>query len=152
MNEPIILSPLEFPFVWVAFVLNWGGAVACVLFAFRLWQATSARWWLLIGAAYLLSLVWFVARCVISGSLPLPHGMASPEVPLPPSSAYTFGSSRMVQVQYDFNIVTPLIAVALWWACQATGGASEPGASPLHGGPAEPAGNSGVAGGPPSVS
>jgi hypothetical protein len=141
MNEPVILSPLEFPLAWVAFVLSWGGAVACVLFAFKLWQATSARWWLLIGAAFLLSILSFIARCVISGSLPLPHGMAPPEVPLPASTAYTFGSSRMVQVQYDFSIVTPLIAVALWWAYHATRGATEPVASP-NGGPEKPTGNS----------
>ena len=71
---------MEFPLAWVAFVLSWAGAVACVLFAFKLWQATSARWWLLIGAAFLLSILSFIARCVMSGSLPLPHGMASPAV------------------------------------------------------------------------
>lgn len=66
MNEPVILSPLEFPFAWVAFVVNWGGALACVFLAYRLWQATSARWWLLIGAAFLLSILSFITRCVIS--------------------------------------------------------------------------------------
>ena len=151
MNEPVILSPLEFPLAWVAFVLSWGGAVACVLFAFKLWQATSARWWLLIGAAFLLSILSFITRCVISGSLPLPQGMASPEVPLPPSSAYTFGSSRTVQVQYDFSLVTPLIAVALWWAYRTTNPITEP-CAPPSGGPAKPGGNSGVREGPPSVS
>lgn len=151
MNEPVVLSPLEFPFAWVTFVLNWGGAVACVLFAFRLWQATSARWWLLIGAAYLLSLGSFIARCVIFGCLPLPHGMASSEVPLPPSATYTFGKSRMVQVEYDLNITAPLIGIALWWAYRTIKPRTEPGPSP-KGGPAKQLGNTGVSGGPPSVS
>jgi len=151
MNEPIVLSPLEFPLAWVAFVVNWGGVLACMVLAFRLWQATSARWWLLIGAAFLLSLLSFIGRSVISGSLPLPHGMASPEVPLPTSSANTFGFSRTVQVEYNFSIVTPLLAVALWWAYQATRRITEPGAPP-NGGPALPSGNSGVTEGPPLVS
>ncbi len=116
MNEPIILSPLEFPIVWAAFVLNWGGALVCVLFAFRLWQRTSARWWLLIGAAFLLSILSFIARCVIGGALPLPHGIAFPAVPLPPSTEHALGSSRMIRVEYDLNIVAPLIGIALWWA------------------------------------
>jgi hypothetical protein len=120
------------------------------ILAFRLWQATSARWWLLIGAAFLLSLLSFIGRSVISGSLPLPHGMASPEVSLPASSANTFGFSRTVQVEYNFSIVTPLLAVALWWAYQATRRVTEPGASP-SGGPATRPSNSGVPKGPPSV-
>ena len=151
MNEPVILSPLAFPFAWVSFVLNWGGAVACIVFAFRLWQATSARWWLLIGSAFLLSVLLFVARCVFSGSMPLPHGMASPEVPLSPSTAYTFGSSRTMLVAYDFNITTPIIAAALWWAYRATKLTTEPGASP-NGGPTIPPLNSRATEGPPSVS
>lgn len=151
MNEPVILSPLEFPFAWVAFVLSWGGAVACVLFAFKLWQATSARWWLLIGAAFLLSILSFIARCVMSGSLPLPHGMASPQIPLAPSSEYTFGYSRTVRVAYDLNIAAPLIAAALWWAYRATKPTTEPGTSP-NGGPRTVFGNSDPSQGPPSVS
>ena len=151
MSEPVILSPLEFPLTWAAFVLSWGGAVACVLFAFKLWPATSARWWLLIGAAFLLSILSFIARCVMSRSLPLPHGMASPAVPLPPSTSYTFGSSRMVRVEYDWNIAAPLIGIALWLAYRAIKPTTEPGAPP-NGGPAKPGGNSGVREGPPSVS
>ena len=144
MNEPVILSPLEFPFAWVGFVLSWGGAAACVLFAFMLWKATSARWWLLIGAAFLLSILSFIARCVISGSLQVPHGLASPEVPLPPSTAYTFGSSRMVRVEYDLNIAAPLIGIALWWAYRTI--------KPTNGSPAKPGSNVDVREGPPSVS
>ena len=120
MSEPIILSPLEFPFAWLAFVVNWGSAALCVFFAFKLWRTTLAHWWLLIGAAFLLSIVSFVGRCVISGSAPLPHGMASPEVPLPASTANTFAFSRTVRVEYDFSIAGPLVAAALWWAYRST--------------------------------
>jgi hypothetical protein len=151
MNEPIILSPLEFPFAWVAFLLKWGGALLCVFFAFRLWQVTSARWWLLIGAAFLLSVLSFIVCCVLSGSLPLPHGMASPEVPLPPSTAYTVGWSRVVQVAYDWDITAPVIALALWWAYCTIKPTADPAVSP-KGGAATPGGNSEARDGPSSVS
>jgi hypothetical protein len=57
----------------------------------------------------------------------------------------------MVRVENDWNIVAPLIGIALWWAYRAIKPTTEPGASP-NGGPAEPPDNSGISGGPPSVS
>jgi hypothetical protein len=151
MPEPFILSPLEFPFAWGIFAIKWGGTVLCVLFAFRLWRATAARWWLLIGAAFLLSLVTFLVRCAMFGSLPLPQGLASPTESLPPPNEHSAVFRKTVQVSYDLDLVAPVVAMALGWAYRVTKPITEP-AAPPEGGPATQCGNAGVTEGPPSVS
>jgi hypothetical protein len=152
MPEPFILSPLQHPFAWVAFVLKWGGSILCVFFAFRLWHVRSGGWWALIGAGFLLSLVAYLVQCAMFGIVPLPQGDAYPDVPLSPSAEYSGGFSRMIRVEYEWDITAPFVAVALWWAYRSTTKpVTEPGAAP-NGGPATRLGNSGAMEGPPSVS
>jgi hypothetical protein len=119
--EIIFLSPLHYPVQWAAFLVKWGSTLLCVLFAFRLWRITSDRWWMLISIAFLLSIVWYVAVSALIGAPPLPIGFVESEglvekAAFPePSATFT----QTIRTEHEWDIVAPIIAVALWTACRA---------------------------------
>ncbi len=127
--EAIILSPVHYPVVWVAFLLKWGASGACVFLGIRLWRATTARWWLLLSVAFLLPIVSYVVQCGLVGMPPLPLGYVSAERFMESSAEPTATFSRTVMVSLEWDITAPLVALALWWAYRIRRSNPEPGAS-----------------------
>jgi hypothetical protein len=117
--ETVILSPLDHPVVWLAFILKWGGSALGVVFAFRLWRSTSTLWWMLICAAFLLSIVSYIVQSALEGTLPLPLGIIEPGGPLQTRTEFSATSTYTITMQYEWDIVAPIIAAALWCAWNA---------------------------------
>lgn len=114
--EAIILSPVDYPLVWVAFLLKWGASGACVFFGVRIWRTTTERWWLLLSAAFLLPIVSYVVQCGLLGLPPLPLGYQGAERFVESSTEPAATFSRTVMVSLEWDVTAPLVALALWWA------------------------------------
>jgi hypothetical protein len=110
--EAVILSPIHHPVAWVAFLAKWGGSALCVAFAFKLWSATSDRWWLLVGFAFLLPIAGYVVQCAQVGMLPLPLGYVESEHSSQ-STRLSATFTRTLIVSYEWDITAPLVAAAL---------------------------------------
>ena len=118
-SEPVTLSPLEFPVVWLAFLLQWTSVLICAYLGFRLWRATSQKWWLLIGAAFAFSICSLLIQSLRMGVPPLPVGYRDPESVIETSNEFSTTMVDSILISYQWDFVTPVIAIALWLAYRA---------------------------------
>jgi len=124
----VILSPLESPITYMAFVLTWVSCLFCIWVSIYFYRTQKGPWWLLVAAAFAFPLLAEGSLCLLHGLPPLPYRLVYPEQSLHPpplgpeaysgpgARAQTTTTLTMSVSRAQWSFYPPMMALALGWA------------------------------------
>jgi len=111
------LSPLDEPWAYAAFCLQWLSSLVCVFVSVQFFRKQKGAWWLIIALAFALPLIGQTFFGLFHGLPPLPYGTIYPDQHgAPASPGYSNNTTTGVTVNIYWDTLSPLIALALGWA------------------------------------
>jgi hypothetical protein len=111
-----ILSPLDEPWAYLAFILHWVSCLVCVFVGIYFYRQKKGTWWLLIALAFALPLLENIVTNFWLGLPPLPYGTAYPDLVSSAPPGYAGNIIKRQEVDIRLDSVAPIMALALGWA------------------------------------
>jgi hypothetical protein len=110
MPHYYVLSPLEQPWAYLAYVVNGISSLVIILVSLYFFRRLKKYWWLLFALAFALEPLRNLIFCLGHGIPPLPYGLI---YPMHQVSPHTFGQHTYVTIRwYPYAFYLSAIAMA----------------------------------------